>query len=49
MSCTEILLIQHCLYTKAVTHNNLICAADLPMIFVEQRLDLREYMVLYKD
>ena len=31
-------------YTKAATHNNVICAADLPMIFVEQSVDLREYI-----
>ena len=30
-------------YMKAATHNNVICAADVPEIFVEQSVDLREY------
>ena len=33
-------------YTKAVTHGHLICAADLPETFVEQSVDLREYITI---
>ena len=33
-------------YTKAVTHGHLICAADLPVTFVEQSVDLREYITI---